>query len=210
MVGSYCARSAASARLSAVAGLRQQGIDNNFRATGANNSLQDQMFNANLTKTNALNQQRQLQMQEAFARRNQPINEISSLLSGSQVQSPNFMNLQGQTMPTVDYAGIVNANYGQQMQAYQAKQQALGGLLGGIGSLFALSDDDAKKDKSRLGDVKGKMGLWSYRYKDEPSAAPKRIGLMASEVEKEVPAAIKRRNGLRYVNYERALGGASA
>lgn len=184
---------------------KQQTFANQNSTTAANNALADQGFNAALTKTNAQNQQRQIQLQEAFAKRNQPINEISALLSGAQVQNPQFMNIQGQTMPTVDYAGIVNSNYGQQMQAYQAKQQALGGLLGGIGSLFSLSDDKAKKHKTRHGDVKGRMGLWTYNYKGEPEGTPKHVGLMASEVEKAVPSAIKRRGGLRYVNYEKAL-----
>jgi hypothetical protein len=175
-------------------------------ATAGNNALQDQTFNSQMAKVNAQNQQRQAQLQEVFAQRNQPINEISALLSGSQVSNPQFMNIQGQTMPTVDYAGLVNSNYAQQMQAYQANQSALGGLLGGIGSLFSLSDDNAKKNKARHGDVKGKMGLWTYNYKDEPAGTPKHVGLMASEVEKTVPSAIKRRGGLRYVNYEKALG----
>jgi hypothetical protein len=108
-------------------------------------------------------------------------------------------------MPTVDYAGIVQQNYANQMGAYNAKQAQMGGLLGGLGSLFSLSDDNAKKNKTRHGDVKGKMGVWSYNYKGEPAGTPKHVGLMASEVERSVPGAIKRKGGLRYVNYEKAL-----
>ena len=186
---------------------KQQMFGNQNQTTAANNALQDQAYNSQMASVNAQNQQRQLQLQEAYAQRNQPINEISALLSGSQVSNPQFMNIQGQQMPTVDYAGIVNDSYRNQMAGYTANQQALGGLMGGLATLFAKSDDDAKKDKIRHGDVKGKMGLWSYRYKEEPAGAPKRFGLMASEVEKTVPSAIKRRGGLRYVNYERALGG---
>lgn len=186
---------------------KQQMFGNQNTTTAANNSLQDQGFNSQLTKMNAQNQQRQLQLQEAFAKRNQPINEITALLSGGQVSNPQFMNIQGQQMPTVDYAGIVNSSFQNQMAGYNANQQAIGGLLGGIGSLFGLSDDDTKTDKTRHGDVRGKMGLWSYRYKGEPGNAPKRVGLMASEVEREEPGAVRRKGGLRYVNYEKALGG---
>lgn len=186
---------------------KQTMFGNQNTTTAANNALQDQGFNSQLTKMNAQNQQRQLQLQEAFAKRNQPINEITALLSGGQVSNPQFMNIQGQQMPTVDYAGIVNSNFQNQMAGYNANQQATGGLLGGLGSLFGLSDDDAKKDKTRHGHVKGRMGLWSYRYKGEPGSAPKRVGLMASEVEQEEPSAVRRRGGLRYVNYEKALGG---
>jgi len=186
---------------------QQQMYANQNSATAGNNALQDQTFNSQMAKVNAQNQQRQAQLQEVFAQRNQPINEISALLSGSQVSNPNFMNIQNPQIANVDYAGLVNKNYEQQMAGYAANQQAVGGLLGGIASLFAKSDDDAKKDKKRISDIKGKMGLWSYRYNEEPASAPKRFGLMASEVEKEVPSAVKRRDGLRYVNYERALRG---
>jgi ribosomal protein S8 len=186
---------------------KQQMYGNQNTATAANNALQDQGFNSQMAKTNAMNQQRQLQLQEAYAQRNQPINEISALLSGSQVSNPQFMNIQGQTMPTVDYAGIVANNHNQQMAAYNANQSNIGGLLGGLASIFTKSDDRTKKNKTRHGDVKGKMGVWSFNYKDEPAGTPRHVGLMASEVEKEVPSAIKRRNGIRYVNYEKALRG---
>lgn len=146
-------------------------------------------------------------LQEAYAGRSQPINEIIGLMSGSQVQQPNFVNANMPTIPTTDNAALINQNYNQQLAAWQANQGVLGGIMGGIGSLIGLSDDDAKKDKKRLGDVDGKMGLWAFRYKGEPGTQPKHIGLMASEVEKVKPSAVMRgRDGLRRVDYGRALG----
>ncbi|RYG88115.1 MAG: tail fiber domain-containing protein [Alphaproteobacteria bacterium] len=70
---------------------------------------------------------------EALATRNQPINEITALLSGSQVSNP-----AAQSGPTpqaqvggVDYAGLVNSNY----QARVSQQNALlGGLFGLAGA----------------------------------------------------------------------------
>lgn len=185
----------------------QQMYGNRNTATAANNALQDQTFNSQMAMVNAQNQQRQAQLQEAYAARNQPINEISALLSGSQVSNPQFMNLQGQQIANTDYAGIVNDAYKNQMAGYTANQQAIGGLLGGLAGLFAPSDDRIKKNKTRHGDVKGEMGLWSYNYKDDPAGTPRRVGLMASEVERQVPSAVKQRRGIRYVNYEKALGG---
>ncbi len=145
--------------------------------------------------------------QELLTEDNQRINQISALLGGGQVSQPNFMGANLPTIPTTDTAGIINNNYQQQLAAYQQKQAGIGSLIGGIGGLFALSDDDAKKDKKRLGDIKGDMGLWEFRYKDEPKSKPKHIGLMASEVQKEKPSAVKRgKDGLRRVNYSEALG----
>ncbi len=193
----------------------QQMNDNRFRATGANNSLQDQRLNAQLTRFNAQNTQRNQALQETFATRNQPLNEIAALLSGSQLQSPQWVNSNMPTIPTVDYAGLVNTNYNQKLGAWQQQNAQSQGLLGGLLGLGgrrlskpALSDDKAKTDKERLGDLGRGMGLWSYRYKDDGKDKPKRVGLMASEVEKAVPEAVsRRRDGLRQVDYGKALGG---
>lgn len=189
----------------------QQMFDNQNRVTGQNNQLQDQGMNAQLAQFNAANTQRNQALNEQFATRNQPINEISALLSGSQVSQPNFVNANMPTIPTTDTAGIINNEYNQRLgiwQQQQAQRQGLfGGLLGLGGQLLSLSDDKAKKDKKRVGKIDEKLNAWEYRYKGEPASAPKRIGLMASEVEKADPSAIKKMNGLRYVDYGKALGG---
>lgn len=151
--------------------------------------------------------------QEALTARNQPINEITALLSGSQVSQPNFINPGMPTIPTTDAAGIINQNYNQRLAAWQQQQAGLGGFLSGLGSLaggaamIRLSDDNEKKNKKRLGDIEKPMGLWEYNFKDEPKGAPKHLGLMASEVAKVEPSAVKRgKDGKRYVDYGRALG----
>lgn len=193
----------------------QQMNDNRFRATGANNGLQDQRLNAQLTRFNAQNTQRNQALQETFAQRNQPLNEISALLSGSQLQSPQWVNSNMPTIPTVDYAGLVNTNYNQKLGAWQQQNAQSQGLLGGLfglgGALLgnpAISDDRAKTDKERIADLGKGMGVWAYRYKDDGKDKPKRVGLMASEVEKVVPEAVsRRRDGLRQVDYGRALNG---
>lgn len=73
-------------------------------------------------------------IQERLTERNQPINEITALLSGSQVSQPNFASTPGMNMPTTDYAGLVGQNYAGQMSAYnqnmQGRQQLFGGLFG--------------------------------------------------------------------------------
>jgi hypothetical protein len=149
--------------------------------------------------------------QELLTEDNQRINQISALLNGGQVSQPNFMGANMPTIPTTDTAGIINQDYQNRLAAFQQKQAGLGGLFSGLGSLggslIGLSDDDAKKNKERHGDVEGEMGLWSFNYKDEPPGTPKHVGLMASEVQKTKPAAVKRgKDGLRRVDYGKALG----
>ena len=145
---------------------------------------------------NAENTARSNWLNEQYALRNQPINEISSLLSGAQVTNPQFVPTQGQSIPNVDYAGLVNQNYQNRVAASQANQAGIGSILGGLGSIFALSDEEAKTDVKKVG------GLYEYHYKGEPKNAPKHIGVMAQEVEKIRPEVVRTgKDGFKRVNY---------
>lgn len=148
--------------------------------------------------------------QEALTERNQPINEITALLSGSQVSQPSWAGMNNVTIPTTDNAGIISNYDNQKMAAYQQNQAAIGGLFGGVGNLLGggtkpwiLSDPDAKTDKHKIGETDEGMGLYSFKYKG--SNKPQ-IGLMADEVARKKPSAVRRRpDGLREVNYDAAL-----
>lgn len=197
-------------------GSQQQANQNTSLTNQAQfaSSQQQAANNAAMAAAQFQNNARSQGLQETYAARAQPINEVIGLMGGSQIQQPNFVNANMPTIPTTDTAGLINNNYNQQMAAYNANQANTGGLLGGIGSLAGgligmtgLSDDDAKTDKKRLGDVDGEMGAWEFRYKGEPKSQPKHIGLMASEVEKARPSAIHKKNGMRYVDYGLALSG---
>lgn len=103
------------------------------------NAAKAQNFQQAQSAFNASNAARQQYLNEQFALRNQPINEISALLSGSQVASPNFLNTGGPSIPTTDVAGLINRNFDQQMAV--SNQQAatanniIGGLFGFAGGL---------------------------------------------------------------------------
>lgn len=161
---------------------------------------------------NLLLQGRGQASQELLAEDNQRINQISALLSGGQVSMPNFMtgaNVMGAA--TTDNAAIIGNYDNARMEAWKANQGAFGGLLGGMGGLFeglgtaglSLSDERAKTDKERIGETEDGMGIYSYRYKGSPK---KQIGLMAQEVQKKKPQAVRRgADGLLRVNYAEAL-----
>lgn len=153
---------------------------------------------------------------EAYNNYTSPLNTLTALLSGSQVSGPNYANPTSSPIANTDVAGIIGDDYKNRLAQHQANDQNILGGLFGMGSALLsnpgakfiglTSDDRLKKNKTRHGDVKGDMGLWSYHYKDEPDAAPKHVGLMASEVEKERPSAVRRKDGVRFVDYRRALG----
>lgn len=146
--------------------------------------------------------------QEQLTEDNQRINQISALMSGGQVSQPNFTTgTQVNPMPITDNAALINNHYNQQMQVWQQQQAAAGGMLSGLGSvaggLFSLSDERMKEDKERIGETDDGIGIYSYRMKGSPQT---QIGLMAQEVQKKKPRAVKRRtDGLLAVNYDKAV-----
>jgi hypothetical protein len=191
----------------------------------ANTARQQQVAQAQAA-FNAQNAARAQYLQEQYALRNQPINEISALLSGSQVQQPQFMQTPQQQIPTTDYAGIINQNFQQQFQNYQTQQQAqnqlLGGILGAAGSIGAglafRSDRRSKENIHRIGTVfaaepqpvqeptREKLPVYEYSYKDDP-ASTRHVGPMAQDLQKIDPGAVgKDRRGMRYINAGRMMG----
>lgn len=148
---------------------------------------------------------RQQAVQEALTERNQPLNEIGALLSGSQVQMPTFGAQTNSTqLPTVDYAGLVNTNYQNQLGAWQTQQQQKQGILGGLFGLGAAgimaSDRRVKKDVKKVGKLMG-HNLYEYQYKGERDDGRRHVGVMAQEAEKKRPDAIKEIGGVKHVDY---------
>ncbi len=129
-------------------------------------------------------------------------NEIMTMLSGGRAQMPQFGAGGGQQMPTTDMGALFNNQYQGQMNAYNAKQQQIGGLMGGLASLFALSDRRAKTDIRRIGTADNGLPIYLYRYK---SGGPMQIGLMADDVEKVTPEAVIQAGDFKMVNYGKAL-----
>ena len=76
-------------------------------------------------------------MGELAAIRNQPLNEISSLMGGSQIVAPNFGIFQPQGAATTDVAGLINNNYNQRMGNWQQQNAQQQSLLGGMFGLGA-------------------------------------------------------------------------
>lgn len=70
--------------------------------------------------------------QELAAKRNQPINEITALLSGSQVSQPNVRPITPQGAATTDVAGIINQNYQDRLNVWQQEQANRQSLMGGL------------------------------------------------------------------------------
>ncbi|MDH4991299.1 tail fiber domain-containing protein [Aquamicrobium lusatiense] len=182
------------------AALRAQLINSGLRpGTAAWDSEMTRLTNANTDQLNQLALTgRQQAFSEALAQRNQPINEITALVSGSQVSNPAQMS--GATPQTgvagVDYTGLVN-------QQYQAELQQSRGMMGGLfglgTALIGLSDRRAKENIRRVGYTDGGMPIYRFNYKGSKNTV---MGVMAQDVEKTQPdAVINHPSGLKLVDY---------
>jgi hypothetical protein len=146
----------------------------------------------------------------ALTERNQPINEISALIGGGQVQQPQFVNTPQAGVNGTDIAGLIQNNYNQQRATYNAGLGGIAGLgaaaLGGWAQNgFSLSDRRAKKDIRKVGKLHDGTDIYSYKYKDKfGGGGLTQLGVMAQEVEKTHPHAVAERDdGYKAVNYSR-------
>lgn len=128
-------------------------------------------------------------VQEALAERNQPINEISALLSGSQVSQPRFTTTPQTGVDGVDYTGLVNQKYQADLQASQAKMGGLFGLGSTLlGGLFKFSDRRLKTGVERVGTLANGLPLYVFDYIGGPAGE---VGVMADEARALMPDAVE-------------------
>lgn len=189
--------------------LANQGITIGSSAyTNANNDFASQRASA---QDNLYGDQYNNAVSQILAQRNQPLNEISALMGGSQVQTPTFGAGTNQpSLPTVDYAGLVNQNYQNQVAAVNANNQQVGSTIGGLFGLagaFAgnpaikFSDKRLKKNIKPVGKLKGHK-LYEYNMKGDAPGAPKQTGVMAQAVQKKRPdAVVEHSSGYKAVDY---------
>ena len=114
---------------------------------------------------------------EALATRNQPIQELSALMSGSQVSQPQFGATPQTGVGGVDYTGLVNQQYQAQTSQANAANGGLFGLLGTGLSLF--SDPRLKVNVQRVGQTDAGVPIYTYQY---IWGGPVQMGVMATDV----------------------------
>jgi hypothetical protein len=189
--------------------LANQGIAEGSEAY--TNAMRDFGMQRDNAYNSALLQGRSQAEQEALTQRNQPLNEITALLGGSQVQQPSFTNTPSTGIQPANYEGDVAQNYAGQLQAYNAQTSQNNAMLGGLFGLaaaplggwayngFKLSDERLKEDIEEVGETDGGLPIYTYRYKGEPTV---HMGVMAQEVEKMMPEAVRNFGKFKAVNYE--------
>ena len=162
---------------------RNQFINELLADQGARNAAIGNEFGAAATGTSMYNQGRAQNLQELAQNKTMPINVLNALLSGSQVNNPQFQpfnnNLQVAPAP-VFQAGVAQGNAS---QANQQNWMNLAGSLGGTGML-KYSDRRLKSNVVRVGE---KLGLPWYEF---DIGGLREQGFMADEVEQKFPEAV--------------------
>jgi hypothetical protein len=161
---------------------------------------------------NLSNQARQQGLQEQAYLRNEPLNTLSAVRTGSQVQGPQFVNSFNQaTTAGPDLLGAAGMQYNAQMGDFNAKQAAQANLNQGLfqlgGSAMMMSDIRLKENIKPVGVMANGLTLYSFEYVDEVKSHPLagegiHVGVMAQEVEQVFPYAVKTLNdGYKVVDY---------
>jgi hypothetical protein len=196
--------------------LGNQAIGQNFgqgvTAQQLQNAMQNQQYNQGLQSAQFGNTAQQQDLQQQLLLQNQPLNQILGLMSGSQIQMPQFQGYSGSNVaPPPIFAGAQAAGqsamdqYGIQSANVNAQNAGLYGLLGTAGGLammapkgtFGFSDRRLKSNIERIGTHLLGIGVYEYNIFDR-----RERGVMADEVEAVMPeAVVLHSSGYKMVNY---------
>jgi hypothetical protein len=157
-------------------------------------------------------QARQSALQEQAYLRNEPLNTLSAVRTGAQVQGPQFVNsAQQATTAGPDLLGAAQMGYNAQMGDFNAKQAAQANLNQGLfslgGAAIMACDPRMKHNIEPIGVMANGLTLYSFEYKDEfkkhkLAGDGIHVGVMADEVEKVYPYAVTTLDdGYKVVDY---------
>lgn len=157
---------------------------------------------------------------QALSTRNQPINEITALLSGSQVSQPNFTNTPQPGVAPTDVIGAVGQSLAQQNVGYNAQvqnQQLVNNGLFKLGNTalggWMMSDIETKENIEVVGERADGLHVIDFDYKPEFGGGKGNRGFMAQEVAEVYPDAVARVPAFgnkMAVNYAAVPGGLMA
>lgn len=156
-------------------------------------------------------QARQQALQEQAYLRNEPLNTLSAVRTGAQVQGPTFVNpaMQANTAGA-DILGATQMGYNAQLAASNAQNAANNAMTQGLFSLGGaalMSDIRTKENIKAIGWLPNGLPVYEYEYKaefkDHPLAGHgTHTGVMAQEVEVMYPnAVITLHDGYKAVDY---------
>ena len=110
----------------------QQDYQNQLAGQTAQNAAAAQNYNQQLGMAQFGNTAQQQSLDQQLALRNQPLNQITGLMSGSQIQMPQFQGYQGANIAAAPiYQGVQDTFQGQ-MDQYGIRQGAKNNMMSGL------------------------------------------------------------------------------
>lgn len=193
-------------------GLTQGSEAYNREMERADRQANDAYSQAALSGITVGQQARQQGLQEESFFRNEPLNMLNAVRSGQQVVNPTFSNVPTQaTTPGADMLSAANMGYNAQMGAVNAKNANAANMTSGLFSLgsaavpFAFSDERLKTVIYELGLLDNGINVYVFRWRAGPKAGQLDIGVLAQEVQKIMPDAVREVGGYLQVNYQMVL-----
>ena len=167
-------------------------------------AAQNQQFNQLLQGGQFGNTAQQQSLQQQLALRNQPLNEITGLMGGSQIQMPQFQGYQGSNIAAAPvFAGAQAAGqaamdqYGIQSSNVNAQNAGLYNLAGAGLMAARFSDRRLKSNIEQVGTHPLGIGIYEYDI-----FGNRERGVMADEVLRVLPNAVSvHPSGFMQVDY---------
>lgn len=162
----------------------------------------DQHFENMMQASQYQTQRRQQELAERMQKRGFSLNEINALLHGQQVAMPSMPGFNtAQRSEGVQALSAAQMQGQAELDAFNAEQQAMQGMMQGVGSLaggFMPSDRRLKRNVRRIGITAGGAPVYRFRYIFDVGGS-EHIGVMADEV----PYAAVNIGGYDYVDYSK-------
>lgn len=175
----------------------------------ARNAAEGQGFGQNVENVGLNNQGGQTALADYAQKVGIPLNELTSILSNSQVNAPSPSAPASSNVGSPDIMSAFQNKYAGQLSKYNAGVASSNATTSDAASLGALalmfmSDERLKKDIEQVGHTPGGLPAYMFRYKGSPPKSAKQLGVMAQDVEKVDPAAVHHTpDGYKMVDYAR-------
>ena len=189
--------------------MQNQAIGQNYgqgmSSAQSQNAIEAQKFNQALQGATFGNVAQQQALAEAIQQRQMPLNEITALMSGSQIQNPQFGAYQGTNVQAAPLFAAAQAQgqydqntYNQQVAAQNANTAGLYSLAG-TGAKIAFSDARLKSNIVKVGNHPLGIGIYEYDI-----FGNRERGVMAQELMQVMPDAVHQHpSGYLMVDYGR-------
>lgn len=187
------------------AALRAQQAAERGQQFDADLMAREQAFQQQLQGGSYQNILRQQAIAEEAQRRGWSINEMNALLTGQQVSTPSMPGFMGaERSEAAQYLRGAESQGAFDQSTYSTAMGPVNAAIGAAGS-FGASDARLKTNVKRIGSTPKGLPVYTWDWTAEGKRVsnndPRRVGVMAHELQAVNPAAVSVVNGYLHVDY---------